>query len=77
MTFLVKRSIGNDYASREFCLKQPKRARKHLNCQEPSTVGALEQGFDTCLKNIVNWLDESPTEHVSEDSFDQDSPPAA
>ena len=78
MAFMVKRSLGDDISSHEFCLKEPKKARKNLNIYEKDLVcQTLQCRFDECLKNITSWLDESPSAPPSEDIPEEDFQPAA
>ena len=78
MAFMVKRSLGDDISSHEFCVKEPKKARKSLKIYEHDLAGqALQCRFDECLKNIMSWLDESPSAPSSENIVEQDLSPAA
>ena len=78
MAFMVKRSLGDDISSHEFCLKEPKKARRNLKIHEQDSSGkALQDRFDACLKNITSWLDESPSAPPSENILEEDLQPAA
>ena len=78
MAFLVKRSLENDKKTHEFCIKEPKKARKEIDKGPQEHAGqALQDVFDACLQDIMTWLDETPPAPPSENIMDEQPQDAA